>query len=277
MALPRFICVGAQKAGTTWLFEMLSQNPSVWLPPLKEVHFFDIATPTEQSKQNKRDKILKMAQRAERKGKSKGSLGKDGSAFLRSLAGDDIMTEAWYRKLFSHPDSEGKISGEITPAYLILDDEKLAYMKSVLPDTRIIILLREPKARNISEMKMVMARAKIAEPTEQDWKDVLRAVKKRNRGNYAEAIPRWQKHYGADQLLVLPFSMLKNEPAAMMQQIESFIGATPHQYKALNEQVHKTKEVTVPDWMIERAAKLAAPQQAYLIETFGQEFYEKTK
>ena len=41
MARPDFICIGAQKAGTTWLYSMLSQNPSVFLPPIKEIHFFD--------------------------------------------------------------------------------------------------------------------------------------------------------------------------------------------------------------------------------------------
>jgi hypothetical protein len=39
--MPGFIGIGAQKAGTTWLYKMLAQNPSIWLPPFKEVHFFD--------------------------------------------------------------------------------------------------------------------------------------------------------------------------------------------------------------------------------------------
>ncbi len=36
-----FIVVGAQKAGTTALFDYLSEDPAIFLPPEKEVHFFD--------------------------------------------------------------------------------------------------------------------------------------------------------------------------------------------------------------------------------------------
>lgn len=38
--LPNFICPGAQKAGTTTLFEILRQHPQIHIPPCKEVKFF---------------------------------------------------------------------------------------------------------------------------------------------------------------------------------------------------------------------------------------------
>lgn len=41
MALPNFLCVGAQKAGTTTLYEVLKQHPDIFLPSIKEPHFFD--------------------------------------------------------------------------------------------------------------------------------------------------------------------------------------------------------------------------------------------
>jgi hypothetical protein len=42
MALPNFLGIGAQRAGTTWLAENLRTHPQVYLPPArKEVHFFD--------------------------------------------------------------------------------------------------------------------------------------------------------------------------------------------------------------------------------------------
>jgi hypothetical protein len=36
-----FYCVGAQKAGTTTLHDILNQHPDVFLPKTKEAHFFD--------------------------------------------------------------------------------------------------------------------------------------------------------------------------------------------------------------------------------------------
>ena len=36
-----FLGIGAQKAGTTWLYEMLSRHPGIAFPAGKEVHFWD--------------------------------------------------------------------------------------------------------------------------------------------------------------------------------------------------------------------------------------------
>lgn len=39
--LPEFICLGAQKAGTTTLHEILKEHPDIYLPEDKEANFFD--------------------------------------------------------------------------------------------------------------------------------------------------------------------------------------------------------------------------------------------
>ena len=38
---PRFLGIGAQKSGTTWLHANLSRHPSIFLPETKELHYFD--------------------------------------------------------------------------------------------------------------------------------------------------------------------------------------------------------------------------------------------
>ena len=41
MNLPTFLCVGTQKAGTTSLYNILIQHSEIFLPEIKELHFFD--------------------------------------------------------------------------------------------------------------------------------------------------------------------------------------------------------------------------------------------
>ncbi len=55
-ARPDFLCVGAQKAGTSWLYQQLEPHPDFWMPPVKELHYFD------QSKQNEASFILRAAE-----------------------------------------------------------------------------------------------------------------------------------------------------------------------------------------------------------------------
>lgn len=39
--LPTFLFIGASKCGSTWLFEMLRAHPGVFVPPAKDLMFFD--------------------------------------------------------------------------------------------------------------------------------------------------------------------------------------------------------------------------------------------
>ncbi len=41
MVLPNFICVGAQKAGSSTLYKLLKSHPEVHMSEQKEIHFFD--------------------------------------------------------------------------------------------------------------------------------------------------------------------------------------------------------------------------------------------
>ncbi|MEM4261319.1 MAG: sulfotransferase [Candidatus Woesearchaeota archaeon] len=42
MNKPNFFCIGAQKSGTTLLYELLRKHPEIYIPEQKELHFFDI-------------------------------------------------------------------------------------------------------------------------------------------------------------------------------------------------------------------------------------------
>lgn len=40
-SLPNLIYIGPDKAGSTWLFKLFSQHPDVYVPPAKDLYFFD--------------------------------------------------------------------------------------------------------------------------------------------------------------------------------------------------------------------------------------------
>ena len=42
MRKPNFFCIGAQKCGTTSLFNLLVEHEDIFLPSVKEDHFFDV-------------------------------------------------------------------------------------------------------------------------------------------------------------------------------------------------------------------------------------------
>lgn len=279
MTLPGFIGIGAHKAGTTWLYQMLAQNPSIWLPPIKEVHFFDYLNPTPELKQGRIAHFEQVANRVERSMKKKGSAGDDAAkaAFLRSLAGDHMLSDEWYQSIFAHPDARGKVSGEITPAYLDNATDALPKINEMLPKTKFVLLVREPLSRSLSQLRMAIGRVGKTPETEEDWEFYVNRLKRNVRGSYKTSIPLWRSFFGPDRLLILPFGRLKHDPAGLLREVEDFIGAEHHEYESMTEQVHKTKDVEIPQWVRDKAQELIRPQQVYLAEAFGQDFYDATR
>jgi hypothetical protein len=279
MTLPGFIGIGTHKAGTTWLYQMLAQNPSIWLPPLKEVHFFDKLNATEDHKRRRARHLDKAANRLANSDRQRGSAGDNvaKAAFLRSLAGDNILSDEWYRSIFAHPDAVGRVSGEITPSYLDHALDALPKIRDMLPKTKFILSIREPLSRSLSQIRMAITMVGKTPETKEDWEFFIERLKQNPRGTYQSAIPLWQSFFGSDRLLILPFGRVKHDPAGFLRDVEDFIGAERFEYDSITEQVHKTKDVEIPQWVRDQVEQMVKPQQAYLIEAFGQGFYDATR
>lgn len=99
-----FLCVGAARAGTTWLYENLSRHPQICMSRPKELHFF-----------------------AER------------TIFTASNA--DLGWD-WYEARFAHRRT-GQLRGEVSPSYLV-DAGAPARIRAAFPACKIIMLFREP-------------------------------------------------------------------------------------------------------------------------------------
>ena len=153
---PSFLGIGAQKAGTTWLYQNLKAHPGVALPPEKELHFFDekraargsvlgriLGKTTEAARW--RRQFRRHARRVARTA-SLADVGWLGRYFFG--AWDD----AWYGSLFA-PASD-RTTGEVTPSYAVLDSEQVARARQLIPDARIVFLMRNPIERAWSHAMM---------------------------------------------------------------------------------------------------------------------------
>src|ERR1700741_1341281 len=114
---PDFLCIGAQKAGTTWLDKTLRRHPGLWLPPIKETQYFNhLHLPqsrgwTTRTRQERAEKTL-------RRYLAKTPQAEWNYRYVSVLA--DIaaspVSDRWYGRIFSlaAPDM---LCGEVTPDY----------------------------------------------------------------------------------------------------------------------------------------------------------------
>lgn len=193
--LPDFLIIGAQRSGTTSLYEALAGHPGVTPATRKEIHYFDFSW-----------------ERGQR----------------------------WYRSHF--PRRRGGITGEATPFYLF-HREAAARAARVVPDARIVAVLRDPVARAISHYRHAVRRghedrpAAIALAADEallgvhedvaaydDRRSGLHRRSYVRRGVYAPQLERWLAHYPRDRVAVFDFAAVVAPGGGGIPAIQRFLG-----------------------------------------------------
>jgi hypothetical protein len=279
LGIPDFLCIGAQKSGTSWLYRVLMEHPQIFMPPIKELHFFDRIGTDDLALRGRHHEL---ATRGIVKEKRKWFFAdKKRIAYLERIVSHDMVTPEWYREAYSWPVPEGVRRGDITPSYLELTAEQVAYARKMLGPAKLILIVRNPLDRQLSQLRMWAQRDKGSRLPQNDdeWLKLFKQMRKyERRGAYSEGIPVWQAHFGSENMLVLPYGDLRSDPRGLLAKVEDFLGiARLKKYRHLADQVHATKKLTVPASVVQRARKRTAAEDEYLKATFGQAFFEQTR
>lgn len=219
---PDFVGIGAQKAGTTWLYENLVVQPGVWMPPVKEIHFFNRLCPHE-SLLGVETRGLPPFPHRYRTLLHQPSLAR--FRWLRRFYFGALSTP-WYYSLFP-PDQVGpRLAGDITPAYSTLDERGVALARRVLkPGCRVFLIVRNPIERAWSALKM-HHRWLGTEISAQEVAGLLEKTGEpthRLRSDYARTVRLWRAAFG-DDLAVFRYEQLSETPRTFLRDVLGFIG-----------------------------------------------------
>lgn len=203
MGLPDFIVCGAPKAGTTSLHTALAGHPQLYLSPVKEPKFFlcDGPPPTE---------------------------GGPGDAHSYR---EWIWRRADYEALFDAAPA-GTLRGESTPLYLA---DPIAHRRiaRAVPDVRLVAVLRDPVDRAYSNWAHLWADG--LEPVEDfvaaceqeearvaaGWAPFWRYLAL---GRYGEQLTHLLTCFPREQLHLIRYKDLVDEPAATLDGVCRFLG-----------------------------------------------------
>ena len=216
---PDFLCIGAKKAGTTWLHANLRQHPTVWMPPIKELRHFD--------SNSKIPWLLYTIKKTENGNIARYALTRWRLArvwLLRYLCA--YRSDAWYSSLFLP--SAKQICGEIAPTYAPLAPAKIARVKRWLPHAKIIYLLRDPVERLWSNQKMWVDKYRHEQIDNLPQQQVIQDLDRRwslltPDGDYLGNLERWQTHYAPDHLAIRYFEELEANPVAFFKSILTYL------------------------------------------------------
>ncbi len=247
--LPSAMIIGAQRSGTTSLFNYLIQHPDVRRPLTKEIHYFD----------------------------------------LQYAYGTN-----WYRGRFpyAHRLRDGGVTLDASPYYLAhpLVPQRASQL---LPDVKLVALLRNPVARALShhqhEVRGGREPLSFAEAIEREPErlagEELRLSSDPDyysfnhhrysytrRGLYLEQLRRWLQHYPRTQLLVVQSEWLFRDPAAATAAVHAFLGLRPQRLDRYKPFYEGNYERAMPEELRARLVSYFAPHNAELFRWLGEEF-----
>lgn len=184
--LPNFFLIGAAKSGTTSLAEHLRQHPEVFFPSTKEPNYFALAG---------RDLPLP-------------GPGADRHRFLQIYL-HSVTERTKYEALFE-PAQADQVIGDASVRYLYFK-EAAPRIKAECPDSRFVLVLRDPISRAFSHHSM-MTQLQL-EPLE--FREALAAESSRIEqgwgwdwhyaalGNYVDQLNYWFEHFDSERFLVV--------------------------------------------------------------------------
>jgi hypothetical protein len=192
MAKPNFLIIGAEKSGTTWLYDRLRRHPDVFMPEVKEIHYFNQLDSNHQPRRN-----------YERHGFE------------------------WYEDHFRAREGEAAV-GEVTPMYLC-DKQASKRIRTHLPNVRLVACLRYPTDRAYSHYWMARGKEHMTRSfREVVQKRTLRFIE---RGRYGKQLERYLSQFNRSQILVLVHEELFADPVQHLNAISSFLGVEDTFYR----------------------------------------------
>lgn len=221
---PDFVGIGAQKAGTTWLHDNLEVQPELWLPPEKEIHFFNRVAPHERLLGVEVRGLPPLRERY-RPALARPSMGT--VRWLRRFH-HDPPSNVWYYGLFPPSLVQDRIAGEITPAYSTLDERGVAFARRVLkPECRVFLIVRNPIERAWSAVKMDFRwhEEDIREADVNSVVERLGYAGNRLRGDYERMVRLWGAAFGS-AFRVFLYDDLVADAAAFLESVARFVGVS---------------------------------------------------
>jgi hypothetical protein len=266
---PDFLCIGQQKAGTTWLYDQLQFHPDFWMPPVKELHYLSGGFPHAKMKTDitraagTPNKIRKWQDLREADHKRR--LDKRDFAFFQSaqaLVGRPFSLDG-YDSLFVP--KAALLSGDISPSYGPMRDEAIATTGARYPDLKVFFFVRDPIERTWSNINKSVRAGTVdgGRLSDVDYLTKLatsRAVNAQSRGT--DIFSRWSKYVAPDRITAFLFDDIAEQPLEVLKRILAMLGVSAKPVAIEPAYDRKQDHAKIP---------MSSTARALLVEHYGDE------
>lgn len=181
-------------------------------------------------------------------------------------------SDEWYKTLFNYA-GECRVRGEITPSYMVIDEEDIKSMYRINPETKIIFIIRDPVERAWATIKYTAKYAGYYLNIKDDQEVIkkLSSMEYVMHGDYISAIKRYMSIFPADQFLVCFYDAIKDRPDLLIRNINTFVGADQNKgnYSELNRKINSSSNERMSDVVYKYLLDMYGEQIEKLQKLFG--------
>lgn len=268
-----FICIGAQKAGTTWLHTALTRDPTFSrCPYVKEVHYFDLVHKKSPHLNNWRAhhflrlgrrepaiakfQLAREMDRRVKRGPASDADPADREAAKLTRPYRHLLSpvnDAWYCNLLA-PARGQDWAIDVTPDYAVIGEDGFRHMRTLARKLRLLFILRDPVERAWSGLLQGYKRkpggiAGFAETGLHDTRAIVTACTKGDdvgaRSDYVATLDALAVAGLEDDVLIKLYDDIGRVPLQFIADVYQHLGKTMPSESAeeggLGERVHSTE------------------------------------
>ncbi len=274
-----FFGIGAQKAGTTWLYDFLSRNPACHFSRNKELHYFDVRVQGgglifDMRLRHATALAARLASDPAARNEANFKTLQELTALLATYTGPMRGPERHraYLDYLLEGCSPGQTACDITPAYAILDRRTFADMASI-GAAKFLFLMRDPVARMWSQVRMAVGTRKLPDDElpaacaahAQALIDTGRLLKI-ERADYVHTMAELEAAVPAERIMYVFYEDLFRQETA--DEICAWLGV-PSMPAETGRRVNEGTAVAIPPEIAAAFSSAFAPQYQAIEARFG--------
>jgi hypothetical protein len=220
-----FLGIGSTRSGTTFLHEHLRAHPRIWLPPQKEIHYFNVQR--SQGFWNRRHlkHVRNLIPNAlEALGGKRGVSGELRWQLKYLLGRRD---DAWFLSLYEG--APGLVMGQIEPTYATLPPQVIRVVHELVPQVKLLYMMRDPIDRAWSSVTKSRAKNKGRPmervPEREIFEKIDRSAVAMSR--YIHHIECWEEVFPKESFFFGFFDEILEAPGELLNRALSFLGIEP--------------------------------------------------
>ncbi len=217
------LCVGAQKAGTSWLHNMLTLSPDIKFSRLKELHYLDMcAGLNNQLPQH----LLTAVVRQFGLGRAKlfSRLELDEQAALAAIK--SVLDDEWY---FAQFGGHGGYCADFTPEYALLSVAELRATERLARERKVIFIMRDPVERSLSAFRYYHQNRNVDIDTmsSREIRSLLDSRLFAARSDYPAVISKLRQSFNTEDVLFLFYEDVMVEKRQAIDRVCEFLHIQP--------------------------------------------------